>query len=245
MRPDVVAVIPTYNERDNLSPLIDATLEHGYRVLVVDDGSPDGTGALADELARSHREVSVLHRPRKEGLGRAYAEGFATALGQGAGVVCEMDADFSHDPADLPRLVAAVDEGADLAIGSRYIPGGATPDWPLRRRWLSRGGNIYARLMLGLSVRDATSGFRAFRASILQALEPETCRASGYGFQVEMAWRATRRGARVVEVPIVFRDRRYGESKMRGAIVYEAMWLVTKWGLRRMVSRLPGWRKQD
>lgn len=245
MRPDVVAVIPTYNERDNLSPLIAATLEHGYRVLVVDDGSPDGTGALADELATRLREVSVLHRPRKEGLGRAYAEGFAAALAMGASVVCEMDADLSHDPADLPRLVAAVEEGADLAIGSRYIPGGATPDWPLRRRLLSRGGNVYARLMLGLPVRDATSGFRAFRASILRALEPDTCRASGYGFQVEMAWRAARRGARVVEVPIVFRDRRYGESKMRGAIVYEAMWLVTKWGLRRIASGLPWWREKS
>jgi dolichol-phosphate mannosyltransferase len=239
MRADeVTVVIPTYNERENLEALVGAVLGHGYRILIVDDGSPDGTGDLADALAASHHLVAVLHRPAKEGLGRAYAVGFSQALADEARVVCEIDADFSHDPADLPRLVDAVASGqADLAIGSRYVTGGSTPDWPMHRRILSKGGNLYARLMLGLKVRDATAGFRAYRAERLAQLGAETCQSSGYGFQVELAWRATANGMQIVEVPIVFRDRVYGESKMKGSIVVEAMWLVTKWGVNRLFNR--------
>jgi len=239
MRADeVTVVIPTYNERENLEELVGAVLKHGYRILIVDDGSPDGTGTLANQLAAAHGAVEVLHRPVKAGLGSAYAAGFEQAAANQAQVICEMDADFSHDPADLPRLVDAVVSGAaDLAIGSRYVPGGSTPDWPLLRRILSQGGNLYARLMLGLHVHDATAGFRAYRAGSLADLDANTCQASGYGFQVELAWRATNRGLRIVEVPIVFRDRVYGESKMKGAIVAEAMWLVTKWGMGRLVGR--------
>ncbi|HKZ29389.1 MAG TPA: polyprenol monophosphomannose synthase [Acidimicrobiia bacterium] len=239
MRPDeVTVVVPTYNEIENLEPLVKAVLDHGYRVLIVDDGSPDGTGAMADRLAAVHQLVEVLHRPVKEGLGPAYAVGFEHALANQAHVICEMDADFSHDPADLSRLVDAVEsDNADLAIGSRYVPGGSTPDWPFPRRALSRGGNLYARFMLGLGVSDATAGFRAYRARSLVELDAATCRASGYGFQVELAWRATTLGLRIVEVPIVFRDRVYGESKMKGRIVAEAMWLVTKWGMGRVFGR--------
>jgi dolichol-phosphate mannosyltransferase len=237
-RDQVTVVVPTYNERDNLEALTEAVLAHGFRMVVVDDASPDGTGQLADGLAAEHGLVEVVHREAKEGLGPAYAHGFAHALQAGAHVVCEMDADFSHDPADLPRLVAAVTQGgADLAIGSRYVPGGSTPDWPLPRRLLSRGGNLYARFMLGVPVNDATAGFRAYRAAALTELAASTCQASGYGFQIEMAWRATRKGLRVVEVPIVFRDRVYGESKMKGKIVLEAMWLVTKWGAGRLLGK--------
>jgi dolichol-phosphate mannosyltransferase len=239
MRSDeVTVVVPTYNERENLEGLVQAVLPFGYRLLIVDDGSPDGTGTLADTLAAAHRLVEVVHRPVKEGLGPAYAAGFEYAQTKEAQVICEMDADFSHDPTDLPRLVDAVASGdADLAIGSRYVPGGSTPDWPIHRRVLSQGGNLYARLMLGLRVRDATAGFRAFRSGLLAELHAETCEASGYGFQVEMAWRATRLGLRIVEVPIVFRDRVYGESKMQGRIVVEAMWLVTKWGAGSLFGR--------
>jgi len=239
MRADeVTVVVPTYNERENLEAMVEAVLAHGYRLLIVDDGSPDGTGSLADRLETVHQLLQVLHRPVKEGLGPAYAAGFQTALARGARVICEMDADFSHDPNDLPRLVDVVASGeADVAIGSRYVPGGSTPDWPFHRRFLSQGGNLYARLMLGLAVRDATAGFRAYRSGSLAELRAETCQASGYGFQVELAWRATRRGLRIIEVPIVFRDRVYGESKMKGRIVAEAMWLVTKWGVRRRWDR--------
>jgi dolichol-phosphate mannosyltransferase len=239
MRADeVTVVVPTYNERENLESLVTSVLAHGYRLLIVDDGSPDGTGTLADGFARTNQLVEVIHRPAKEGLGPAYAVGFAHALASSAEVICEMDADFSHDPADLPRLVDPVASGiADLAIGSRYVPGGSTPDWPIHRRVLSRGGNLYARLMLGLRVRDATAGFRAYRAARLPELSADTCQASGYGFQVELAWRAARRGFRIVEVPIIFRDRVYGESKMKGRIVAEAMWLVTRWGAGRLTRR--------
>lgn len=211
-------------------------------MLVVDDSSPDGTGEVADRLAVSEPRMSVLHRPHKEGLGPAYAAGFDRALGEGAEIVVEMDADFSHDPTDLPRLVRAIDEGADLAIGSRYVPGGSTPDWPLVRRLISRGGNIYARLMLGLKVRDATAGFRAFRADALRRLPYQTARASGYAFQVEMAYRASLAGLKVVEVPISFRDRTRGTSKMGTGIVIEAMRLVTIWGLARMRQGARFWK---
>jgi dolichol-phosphate mannosyltransferase len=230
----VTVVIPTYNERENLSPIVAAVTEQGYRVLVVDDSSPDGTGDLADRIAAGDPLVTVIHRPVKEGLGPAYAAGFDQALGAGAEIIVEMDADFSHDPADLARLVTAVEDGADMAIGSRYVRGGATPDWPVSRQAISRGGNLYARLMLGLPVKDATAGFRAMRSEALQTLPYRAAEASGYGFQVEMAWRAHQHGLAIVEVPIIFRDRTRGTSKMGTGIVFEAMKLVTVWGLRRL-----------
>ncbi len=237
----VTVVVPTYNERENLPHIVASVRLHGYRVQVVDDGSPDGTGAIADELAAADSMVDVIHRSVKEGLGPAYAAGFDRVLDTGARAVVEMDADFSHNPADLPRLVGALEQGADLAIGSRYVPGGATPDWPLPRRLISRGGNIYARTMLGIPVRDATAGFRAFRSEALRRLPYREAEASGYGFQVEMAWRAVTAGLRVVEIPIVFRDRQRGQSKMNKRIVVEAMSLVTRWGLERL---LLGWRNR-
>jgi dolichol-phosphate mannosyltransferase len=187
--------------------------------------------------------MSVLHRRRKEGLGPAYAAGFDHALGQGAEIIIEMDADFSHDPTDLPRLVDAIDSGADLAIGSRYVPGGSTPDWPMGRRLISKGGNLYARLMLGIPVRDATAGFRAFRADSLRSLPYTTARASGYAFQVEMAMHADQAGLKVVEVPISFRDRARGTSKMGTGIVMEAMKLVTVWGFGRFTRGAQFWKR--
>jgi dolichol-phosphate mannosyltransferase len=230
----VTVALPTYNEVDNLGLIVPEIIAHGYRLLVIDDNSPDGTGRLADSLARDIPRVSVLHREEKAGLGPAYAAGFGRALNDGAEIVIEMDADFSHDPADLPRLVAAIDAGADVAIGSRYVPGGATPDWPLFRRVISRGGNLYARTMLGMPVRDATAGFRAFTAEALTRLPYLQAEASGYGFQVEMAWRAHQAGLTIIEVPISFRDRTRGTSKMGLPIVVEAMRLVTVWGLGRV-----------
>jgi dolichol-phosphate mannosyltransferase len=235
-REAVTVVIPTYNERENLPHLAAAVLLHGYSVLVVDDSSPDGTGDVADSLAREFPRLEVLHRAVKQGLGPAYAAGFDRALVAGATIVVEMDADFSHNPADLPRLVGTVEAGADLAIGSRYVPGGGTPDWPLHRRFISRAGNLYSRIMLGIPIRDATAGYRAFRAEALKSLPYRQARASGYGFQVEMAWRAHETGLDVREVPIVFRDREEGSSKMGPAIVAEAMWLVTRWGVGRMLG---------
>lgn len=233
----VTVTLPTYNEAENISEIAEAILGHGYRLLIIDDGSPDGTGQIADRLADENELAMVLHRPEKQGLGPAYASGFDEALGRGAEVVIEMDADFSHDPSDLPRLVAAIDEGADLAIGSRYVPGGGTPDWPLIRQMISKGGNLYARTMLGISIRDATAGFRAYRAEALRKLPYRRARASGYGFQVEMAWRAQQHGLIIAEVPITFRDRARGTSKMGTKIVLEAMGLVTIWGVRRLLGR--------
>lgn len=235
----VTVVVPTYNELENLRDLAEQVAAHGYRLLIVDDSSPDGTGRLADELAREHEGIAVLHREAKRGLGPAYAAGFDRALDAGAEIVVEMDADFSHDPGDLPRLVGAVEQGADLAIGSRYVIGGSTPDWPLPRRLISRGGNLYARTLLGMPVRDATAGFRAFDAAALRSLPYRAAESSGYGFQVEMAWRAHRAGLSIAEVPVVFRDRTRGKSKMGMRIVAEAMWLVTIWGLRRLLRRNP------
>ena len=235
----VTVVVPTYNERENLPDIIPAVIELGYRLLIVDDNSPDGTGEIADALAGASPSVDVLHRPSKEGLGRAYSAGFDLCLERGSDIVVEMDADFSHDPADLPRLVEAIRGGADLAIGSRYVPGGATPDWPLPRRIISRGGNLYARLLLGIPIKDATAGFRAFRSSALSALPYREAKASGYAFQVEMAWRSHQQGLAVVETPITFRDRTRGTSKMGLPIVVEAMWLVTLWGLGRLWRALP------
>lgn len=244
MRPDeVTVVVPTYNERLNIAHLIAAVRLAGYSILVVDDGSPDGTGDLVDDIAAEDPNVQVIHRLAKEGIGPAYAAGFDRALDSGAAVVVEMDADFSHNPNDLPRLLAAVGDGADLAIGSRYVPGGSTPDWPPHRQAISRAGNLYARTMLGIPVRDATAGFRAFRAEALRRLPYHRAQASGYGFQVEMAWRAVEAGMNVVEVPVVFRDREQGTSKMNGRIVLEAMVLVTLWGVSRLRASLPFRRK--
>lgn len=234
MPSSITVVLPTYNELENLALIVPEIVAHGYRLLVVDDNSPDGTGRLADSLAADLHQLSVLHRELKAGLGPAYAAGFDRALSDGAGIVIEMDADFSHDPADLPRLVAAIEEGADVAIGSRYVPGGSTPDWPASRQFISRGGNLYARIMLGIPIRDATAGFRAFSAEALQRLPYREAEASGYGFQVEMAWRATQAGMKVTELPISFRDRARGTSKMGFPIVAEAMRLVTVWGMARL-----------
>lgn len=233
----VTVVVPTYNERENIDHLAAAILLHGYSLLIVDDSSPDGTGAAADQLADGTPGIEVIHRTTKSGLGPAYSAGFDRALEKGAATIVEMDADFSHSPSDLPRLIEAISAGADLAIGSRYVPGGSTPDWPWHRRFLSRGGNVYARFMLGVPIRDATAGFRAFRASALRSLPYRDAKASGYGFQVEMAWRSHEAGLRIVEVPIVFRDRTRGTSKMGPPIVLEAMWLVTKWGFLRLFGR--------
>lgn len=233
----VLVIVPTYNERDNIVSIVSAVRAHGYDILVVDDGSPDGTGDVVDGLVAEDPGVHVLHRTEKAGLGPAYAAGFERGLAMGAEILCEMDADFSHDPNDLPRLVDAVRSGADLAIGSRYVPGGGTEGWPWHRQAISRGGNRYASLMLGIGVKDATAGFRAFRDTTLRKIDPSSGEASGYGFQVEMAWRTERAGLTIVEVPITFRDRQYGESKMTMRIAGEAMWLVTKWGLTRARKR--------
>jgi dolichol-phosphate mannosyltransferase len=233
-------VLPTFNEADNLRPIVDAAREalapaapEGYRILVVDDGSPDGTGRIADELADAHEEVCVLHRPGKGGLGRAYLAGFDAALRGGAGHVLEMDSDFSHDPADLARLLGAAHEGADLVLGSRYVEGGGVTEWHAMRRAVSRGGCLYARAVLGLEVRDLTGGFKCFRREVLEAIDLPTVRSQGYAFQVELTYRAVRRGFRVVEVPIVFHERREGASKMSGRIALEAIWRVPQMRARR------------
>ncbi len=238
MPTEVLVVVPTYNEAENIAQITDAVRSQGLELLIVDDGSPDGTGQMADELAESDPGMAVLHRAKKEGLGPAYAAGFRQALDNGADVICEMDADFSHDPKDLPRLVQAITDGGDLAIGSRYVSGGGVENWPWHRSLLPRGGNMYARLMLGTSIGDMTAGFRAFRADALRKLDFADSEASGYGFQVEMAWKANEAGLDVREVPITFRDRSRGTSKMGAGIAIEAMMLVTKWGFGRFLSRL-------
>jgi dolichol-phosphate mannosyltransferase len=234
-------VLPTYNEAENLERLVEAVLAAvpEGRVLVVDDASPDGTGALADALAERHGAVEVLHRPGKAGLGLAYVNGFAYALAMGAGYVVEMDADFSHDPADLPRLIGAARAGADLALGSRYVAGGGVRDWDLLRRTISRAGCRYARTVLGVGVRDLTGGFKCFRASALEAIEFETARSEGYAFQVELTYRALARGLRVEELPITFREREAGDSKMSARIALEAVWLVPALRVARRRDGLP------
>jgi dolichol-phosphate mannosyltransferase len=232
---DAWVILPTYNEAENLEPIVGAVVEHlpaGGRVLVVDDNSPDGTGEIAERLAGSNESISVLHRIRKEGLGPAYLAGFHVALDAGAQRIIEMDADFSHDPAYLPRLIGAAEE-ADLVIGSRYVPGGGVTDWGPMRRFISRGGSTYARVALGLPVRDLTGGFKCFRREVLEAINLDTIEARGYAFQVETTFRAIRAGFRVVEIPIVFRDRADGTSKMSRSIVAEAMWRVPAMRFRR------------
>jgi dolichol-phosphate mannosyltransferase len=222
-----VVCVPTYDERENVEPLVRALGEvldvERDRVLVIDDGSPDGTGEIADRLAGELPWLQVLHRTRKEGIGRAYLAGFSRALETDAQLVLEMDCDFSHDPGDVPRLIAACEDGADLALGSRWVDGGGTENWGVVRRVISRGGSLYARLVLGVSVRDLTGGFKCFRRTVLETIDRDAIAARGYGFQIEGTYRALRAGFRVVEVPITFVDRRVGESKMSGAIVLEAM----------------------
>jgi dolichol-phosphate mannosyltransferase len=224
-------ILPTYNEADNIEAIVRASLVNlaatgmDHRVLVVDDGSPDGTGAIADRLAEELDTVQVLHRAAKGGLGSAYLAGFATALEAGAELVIEMDADFSHDPADLQRLIAA-SRDADLALGSRYVDGGGVSDWSLLRRVVSRGGSAYARIVLGIPVRDLTGGFKCYHRRVLEALDLDNVHANGYAFQIELTYRAARAGFRIAEVPIVFRPRERGVSKMTPDIALEAVWKV-------------------
>jgi dolichol-phosphate mannosyltransferase len=241
----VWVLVPTYNEHENLAlivPRIRQSLPDAT-ILVIDDGSPDGTGDLADEMARMNARVRVLHRTAKEGLSRAYAAGFAQAIDGGAEVVIQMDADGSHDPAVLPRFLEAIAAGADLVLGSRYVRGGGAVDWPLLRRFVSLGGNLYARAVLWLPYRDLTGGFKAWRAELLKAVDPQTVVASGYVFQIELTWRAHRAGARIRELPITFAERRFGESKMSGSIFFEAAREVLRMRLARW--RAPArWQSQ-
>jgi len=236
--PGAWLILPTYNEAANVEGVVRAALAQlastgrEHTVLVVDDGSPDGTGRLADALAGEHPQVRVLHRPAKEGLGRAYLAGFEVAMAEGAELVLEMDADFSHDPADLPRLIAAA-EGADLVLGSRYVPGGGVEDWGAVRRMLSRGGSWYARTLLGVPVRDLTGGFKCFNRRVLEGIDLGGVHADGYGFQIELTYRAIHAGFIVTEVPIRFRERREGDSKMTARIALEAVWKVPALRLRR------------
>jgi dolichol-phosphate mannosyltransferase len=231
-------VLPTYNEAENVEPVVRGVLAAvpAARVLVVDDGSPDGTGRIAQRLAAELDAVEVLHRPAKAGLGQAYVAGFAHALAAGASHVIEMDADLSHDPADLPRLLEHAQAGADLVIGSRYVPGGGIANWDALRRAVSHGGCSYARRVLGVGVRDLTGGFKCFTAGALDAIDYASVRSQGYAFQVELTYRALRRGLRVVEVPIVFRERERGDSKMSARIALEAAVLVPRlrFGRRRV-----------
>ncbi len=231
----VLVVIPTFNEAENIDRVIGATLaalpEAG--VLVVDDGSPDGTAERVEKLGQDHPGVHLLRRATKSGLGSAYRTGFAWGMERGYDVMVEMDADLSHDPAALPELIAPVAQGHEVVIGSRYVPGGSIPKWKFHRHLLSKGGNVFASVVLGLRVADSTAGFRAYAATLLSRMELDTVRAEGYGFQIEMTYRARRAGASIVEVPIRFVDREVGESKMSSAIVVEALLLVTWWGLGR------------
>ena len=233
--------LPTYNELENLEPMVralGAVLRDGDRILVVDDASPDGTGEVADRLAAELPYVDVLHRAAKEGLGPAYIAGFRRALADGAELVLEMDCDFSHDPTAVPSLIAAAEDGADLVLGSRYVPGGAIPNWGAGRRFISLGGNIYAQVMLQSRLRDLTGGFKCFRAPVLETIDLDAIGSKGYAFQIETTYRVIRAGFRVVEVPISFTDREHGHSKMSKAIVAEAIWKVPLLRLRALVGRL-------
>ncbi len=234
-------ILPTYDEADNIRPITAAILAAlpGVNLLVVDDGSPDGTGTIADELAAADPRIRVRHRSSKQGLGKAYLDGFGIALDGGAAIVVQIDADFSHDPATLPELIAPVTDGeADLVIGSRYVAGGGVVDWGLGRKLISRGGSLFARIVLGLGIRDLTGGFKAWRASTLAALPFDGVHAGGYVFQIEMTFRASRAGARIREVPITFHDRRVGQSKMSRRIVVEALVVVVQLRLEELRSTL-------
>ena len=235
-----LVVLPTNQEAENIRDVLTRirSAVPDADVLVVDDGSPDGTADLAEGVGAELGHVSVLRRAEKSGLGPAYRAGFAWGMERGHEILIEMDADLSHDPEVLPRLIATVEGGADLAIGSRYIPGGAVPGWPASRRLISKVGNLYIGLMLRLPVRDATAGFRAYRTEIVERIGLERVRADGYGFQIEMAYEVNKAGGTIVEIPITFRDRARGESKMSPDIVSEALWLVTKWGMRDRWRRL-------
>jgi dolichol-phosphate mannosyltransferase len=232
-------VIPTYNERELLPQIVPAVRAAVAEatVLIVDDNSPDGTGEVANELAAGDANIEVLHREKKEGLGAAYLDAFKGALGSELGWqrIVQMDADFSHDPSDVPRLLRALDEGADVAVGSRYTAGGSTENWGLGRRLISRGGGLYAQTVLGIGIRDLTSGFKAWRAETLRGIDLDAVTARGYGFQIEMTYRALQAGFRVEEIPINFVDRRVGQSKMSGTIFLEALTLV--WSLRARIKR--------
>ena len=236
----IVVCLPTYNERENLEAMVSAlgeVLPEDGRILVVDDNSPDGTGEIADRLSAEREHVDVLHRARKDGLGPAYLAGFAWALEHGADLVLEMDCDFSHDPADVPRLLAAAEE-ADLVLGSRYVPGGGTRNWNLLRRLISRGGSLYAQILLGVRIRDLTGGFKCYRRAVLETIDLDAIDSKGYAFQIETTYRALRAGFRVVEVPIVFVDREAGGSKMSKSIVLEAMWKVPAVRLAALLGRI-------
>jgi dolichol-phosphate mannosyltransferase len=237
-----LVVIPTYNEAETITALLEAVraAAPAVDVLVVDDGSPDGTGKLAEDVAARLGQIEVLHRERKSGLGTAYRAGFAKGLAQGYDAFVEMDADFSHDPVALPGLLEVAEE-YEVVIGSRYVPGAAIPNWTLARLALSRGGNLYASMLLSLKVADATAGFRVYRRSALERMDYATVRADGYGFQIEMTYRARRAGASIREVPITFIDRVQGSSKMSSAIVVEALLLVTLWAAQRPVRALRAW----
>lgn len=232
--PQTLVVIPTYDERENLESIVGRVLSLAVdaHVLVVDDDSPDGTGALAEALATRHPEVHVLHRAGKRGLGAAYLAGFEWALERGYEAIVEMDADGSHHPEELPRMLELL-EGHDLVLGSRWVPGGSVEHWPKRRELLSRGGNLYTRIALGIDVRDATGGYRVFRASALRSIDLEGVASQGYCFQIDLLWRALQRGLHVVETPIVFTERQLGASKMSGSIVRESLLRVTGWAVRR------------
>ena len=249
----VVVLIPTYNERENLLPIVSrlrAAVPEAD-VLVLDDNSPDGTGAIADQLAADDGQVRVLHRMNKEGLGMAYLAGFAWALERGYDVMVEMDADGSHQPEQLRSLLGAL-AGADVVLGSRWVPGGSVVNWPLRRKFLSVGGNVYVRVLLGMPISDATGGYRAYRASALRALDLHKVASQGYCFQVDLAWRAIREGLSVIEVPITFVERTVGDSKMSQDIVNESLRSITMWGaryrlgqVRSLFRREPRWHRLD
>lgn len=245
MNGKALVVVPTYNEAENLREIVRRvrTAAPSVRLLVVDDNSPDGTGKIADDLAGEDGAVQVLHRLGKQGLGAAYLAGFGWGLERGFDYLLEMDADGSHPPERIPRLLEAVDAGAGLAVGSRWVPGGAVHNWPWHRLLLSRAANTYTRLALGIGVRDATAGFRAFRRETLQAIDLDSVSSRGYCFQIDLTRRVTRAGIPVREVPITFVERERGESKMSGSIVGEALWRVTWWGVQERLRRLRSRRR--
>jgi len=235
----VAVVLPTYNESENIARLLTQLRQvlPDSRLYVVDDNSPDGTGAIAERCAIELGGIEVLHRPGKQGLGSAYRHGFAYVISQGVDVVVSMDVDFSHDPLSIPAMLAAIESGSDAVIGSRYVNGGGTKNWPIHRRLLSRWGNLYTAAVLGVSVRDCTSGFRAYRATALALIAPETTKAEGYAFLSELVVRLSRRGLKISEVPILFIDRENGTSKMSGRIIAESMLLVTRWGIAHRLNQ--------